>query len=392
VLAPEAAGRDLLVSAQTGSGKTVAFGLALAPDAAGRGRALPPGARRWRSSSRRRANWRCRCSASCLALCRGRRARRLLRRRHGPAARAAPARAGAHIVVGTPGRLRDHLERGASTLEALRAVVLDEADEMLDLGFREDLEFILEATPAERRTLLFSATVPRGIAALAKRYQRDALRIEAAPASAGMATSSTAPSGRPAMSSSTPWSTCCAGSRPGAPSCSAQHARRRRAPARQPAERGFSAVALSGELTQPSATARCRRCATGGRGSASRPTSPRAASTCRTSAWSSTPNCRATRHAAAPQRPHRPRRAQGRQRAAGAASARREPARRGGHPRRMDRRGEGGAPPPRFRQRPDEGREPRDAKPFAKKRPPPGAPKGKAERGGFKHRKNRERQ
>jgi ATP-dependent RNA helicase DeaD len=58
-------------------------------------------------------------------------------------------------------------------------VVLDEADEMLDLGFREDLEFILDATPADRRSLLFSATIPRGIAALAKRYQRDALRIAA---------------------------------------------------------------------------------------------------------------------------------------------------------------------------------------------------------------------
>ena len=61
----------------------------------------------------------------------------------------------------------------------LKAVVLDEADEMLDLGFREDLEFILEATPAERRTLLFSATMPKTIANLAKRYQRNALRIEA---------------------------------------------------------------------------------------------------------------------------------------------------------------------------------------------------------------------
>ena len=61
----------------------------------------------------------------------------------------------------------------------LKAVVLDEADEMLDLGFREDLEFILEATPAERRTLLFSATMPKIIANLAKRYQRNALRIEA---------------------------------------------------------------------------------------------------------------------------------------------------------------------------------------------------------------------
>jgi ATP-dependent RNA helicase DeaD len=84
---------------------------------------------------------------------------------------------GAHIVVGTPGRLRDHLERGALDLSALRVAVLDEADEMLDMGFREDLEEILDATPSERRTLMFSATMPKPIVALAKRYQRDALRI-----------------------------------------------------------------------------------------------------------------------------------------------------------------------------------------------------------------------
>jgi ATP-dependent RNA helicase DeaD len=87
---------------------------------------------------------------------------------------------GAHIVVGTPGRLRDHIERGGLSMDALAAVVLDEADEMLDLGFREDLEFILEATPTERRTLMFSATMPKGIAALAKRYQRNARRIDVA--------------------------------------------------------------------------------------------------------------------------------------------------------------------------------------------------------------------
>src|SRR5690606_8097669 len=86
--------------------------------------------------------------------------------------------AGAHIVVGTPGRLRDHLERGNLDLSALEVAVLDEADEMLDMGFREDLEEILDAAPAERRTLLFSATIARDIAALAKRYQRDAVRID----------------------------------------------------------------------------------------------------------------------------------------------------------------------------------------------------------------------
>jgi ATP-dependent RNA helicase DeaD len=86
---------------------------------------------------------------------------------------------GAHIVVGTPGRLRDHITKGVLDMSALRAVVLDEADEMLDLGFREDLEFILDAAPEDRRTLLFSATVPKPIAQLAKTFQRDALRIAA---------------------------------------------------------------------------------------------------------------------------------------------------------------------------------------------------------------------
>src|SRR5205085_1345583 len=87
--------------------------------------------------------------------------------------------AGAHIVVGTPGRLRDHLERGNLDLSGLRVVVLDEADEMLDMGFREDLEEILDSAPVERRTLLFSATIAKEIATLARRYQRDALRIDA---------------------------------------------------------------------------------------------------------------------------------------------------------------------------------------------------------------------
>ena len=79
-------------------------------------------------------------------------------------------------------------------MSALKAVVLDEADEMLDLGFREDLEFILDAAPAERRTLMFSATVPRAIATLAKSYQRDAVRITAA--GEEQAASSTSNTGR----------------------------------------------------------------------------------------------------------------------------------------------------------------------------------------------------
>jgi len=73
--------------------------------------------------------------------------------------------------------LRDHIMRRSIDLSDIRAVVLDEADEMLDLGFREDLEFILEAAPEERRTLMFSATVPKMIANLARNFQKDAIRI-----------------------------------------------------------------------------------------------------------------------------------------------------------------------------------------------------------------------
>jgi ATP-dependent RNA helicase DeaD len=87
--------------------------------------------------------------------------------------------AGAAIVVGSPGRLRDHIERGSIDTKAIACVVLDEADDMLDMGFREDLEFILDATPATRQTLLFSATIAPSVEHLARRYQRAALRIDA---------------------------------------------------------------------------------------------------------------------------------------------------------------------------------------------------------------------
>jgi ATP-dependent RNA helicase DeaD len=82
-------------------------------------------------------------------------------------------RAGAHLVVGTPGRVMDHIRRGTLHLDTVRMVVLDEADEMLDMGFKEDIEFILDRTPKERQTALFSATMPARIAALARRYMRE---------------------------------------------------------------------------------------------------------------------------------------------------------------------------------------------------------------------------
>lgn len=181
VLTSEIGEVDALVSAQTGSGKTVAFGLAIAPT-------LLEGAERFTSIGaplalviaptrelalqvKRELEWLYAQTGAAIASCVGgmdiRTERRALER-------------GAHIVVGTPGRLRDHIQRNSLNISKLKAVVLDEADEMLDLGFREDLEFILDATPPERRTLMFSATVPRTIANLAKSYQRDAVRISTA--------------------------------------------------------------------------------------------------------------------------------------------------------------------------------------------------------------------
>lgn len=181
VLAPELGQADALVSAQTGSGKTVAFGLAMAPTLLGGAERFAEAAaplalavaptRELALQVRRELEWLYELTGATVASCVGgmdmRGERRALER-------------GAHIVVGTPGRLRDHITRQSLDMSALKAVVLDEADEMLDLGFREDLEFILEAAPADRRTLMFSATVPRSIATLAKSYQRDAVRISAA--------------------------------------------------------------------------------------------------------------------------------------------------------------------------------------------------------------------
>ncbi|MCP5026019.1 MAG: DEAD/DEAH box helicase [Actinomycetia bacterium] len=85
---------------------------------------------------------------------------------------------GVHVIVATPGRARDHLERGSLSLDTVRTVILDEADEMLDMGFSEDLEAILERTPNERQTVLFSATMPPRINSIAKRFQRDPVRVQ----------------------------------------------------------------------------------------------------------------------------------------------------------------------------------------------------------------------
>ena len=148
VLADAAADRDLLVSAQTGSGKTVAYGLAIAENLLGEAerfeRSAAPLAlivaptRELALQVQRELAWLYQYTGARVVSCVGgmdpRREQRELAE-------------GAHIVVGTPGRLCDHLRRGRLDVSELKAVVLDEADEMLDLGFREDLEFILKTTP-----------------------------------------------------------------------------------------------------------------------------------------------------------------------------------------------------------------------------------------------------
>jgi ATP-dependent RNA helicase DeaD len=179
VLDVAADGRDLLVSAQTGSGKTVAFGLAMADTLLGGAERFEPATtplaviiaptRELAMQVQRELAWLYGPAGARIVSCIG-----------GMDARreARALEIGAHIVVGTPGRLCDHQSRGRLVLSGLRVVVLDEADEMLDLGFRDELQQLLDAMPATRRTLLFSATIAKDIATLARRYQRDALRID----------------------------------------------------------------------------------------------------------------------------------------------------------------------------------------------------------------------
>lgn len=178
VLDKDLVGKDLLVSAQTGSGKTVAFGLALAANLLKGEDRLPAAAaplaliiaptRELAQQVTKELQWLYRDAGGKILNCVGgmdpREERRALER-------------GAHIVVGTPGRLSDHLRRRNLDLEQIEAVVLDEADEMLDMGFREELEHILGEAPELRRTLMFSATVSKPIARLAENYQNQAVRV-----------------------------------------------------------------------------------------------------------------------------------------------------------------------------------------------------------------------
>jgi ATP-independent RNA helicase DbpA len=173
-LPPALLGRDQIAQAKTGSGKTAAFALALLANLNAR-----------------------RFAVQTLVLCPTREladqvtteVRRLARADDNikvvTLVGGVPLRGqlatlehGAHVVVGTPGRVLDHLERGSLQLDAVNTLVLDEADRMLDMGFFEDIASVVRQCPPERQTLLFSATYPEGIDRLAGQFMRDPLTIK----------------------------------------------------------------------------------------------------------------------------------------------------------------------------------------------------------------------
>jgi ATP-dependent RNA helicase DeaD len=179
VLDPELAGRDLRITSQTGSGKTVAIGfvlreLAFEPSPAVKGIAKPRAlvvapTRELARQVEEELSWLYAQAKARVASVTGGASYRDEHR---------ALSAGPTVVVGTPGRLLDHLQRGSIDVSDVGAIVLDEADRMLDLGFREELEAILSMLPEDHRTHLCSATFPRDVRALADRVQADAAHVE----------------------------------------------------------------------------------------------------------------------------------------------------------------------------------------------------------------------
>jgi ATP-dependent RNA helicase DeaD len=176
---PEAlTGRDVIGQAQTGTGKTAAF--------------LLPFLNSWRDDNRPGPQALVLAPTRELVVQVSEEAAKLSPNRH---CRAVPIyggqrfrqqltllQRGCNIVVGTPGRILDHLSRGTLTLDQVRYVVLDEADRMLDIGFRPDIERILRRCPRQRQTLLLSATVPPPVLRLAQRYMVEPININLSPA------------------------------------------------------------------------------------------------------------------------------------------------------------------------------------------------------------------
>lgn len=167
-------GLDLVGQAQTGTGKTAAFGLPMLQQ-------IDP--------DNRQIQGLVLCPTRELAIQVADEIRKLSKYLHGIKIIAIyggqdinqqikAMKGGVSIVIGTPGRVMDHMRRKTLRLQNLKMITLDEADEMLNMGFREDIETILQETPSERQTLLFSATMPKPIMEIAKTYQKDAKIIK----------------------------------------------------------------------------------------------------------------------------------------------------------------------------------------------------------------------
>ncbi|MDR2564966.1 MAG: DEAD/DEAH box helicase [Bifidobacteriaceae bacterium] len=170
---PLLAGRDIVGVAQTGTGKTAAFGLPLLD---GIDRSLSRTQALVLAPTRELALQVAGAIEDLAQTSRGVRVAAVYGGAPYPPQKRA-LEAGAHIVVGTPGRVIDHLERGTFTLEDLRFLVLDEGDEMLRMGFAEEVETILSQAPEERQTALFSATMPPAIRATAERHLSNPLQV-----------------------------------------------------------------------------------------------------------------------------------------------------------------------------------------------------------------------
>src|SRR4051812_34549886 len=168
------AGHDLIAQAKTGSGKTAAFALALLANLNVRRFAVqslvlcPTRELAEQVTQEVRRLARAEDHIKVLTLCGGSVMRTQL----------ASLEHGAHIVVGTPGRIMDHLERGSLQLDALNTLVLDEADRMLDMGFFDDIATVAKQCPRQRQTLLFSATYPEGIAKLSAAFMREPKEVK----------------------------------------------------------------------------------------------------------------------------------------------------------------------------------------------------------------------
>ncbi len=171
---PIMAGRDVIGQAQTGTGKTAAFGIP---------------ALEATDTSERYVQTLILCPTRELAVQVSEEIRKLAQFKRGVRIEAIyggdsierqirALKAGVHIVIGTPGRVMDHMQRNTLKLDHVKMMILDEADEMLDMGFREDIESILEEMPQERQTILFSATMSKPIMQITQKFQNDPVLVK----------------------------------------------------------------------------------------------------------------------------------------------------------------------------------------------------------------------